>query len=72
MEKITCYKCGKSELLPKQNYKRDILFLYHQNEGRKPTCQKCAVELSKSGIIPCVNRYYHHIGSTCKICGMID
>lgn len=70
-ETIYCYKCGKSEKVDAK-VKRKILFLYHWNDGRKPTCTECSIVLSKEGKIPCVHRYGHHLGSTCDTCEQKD
>ena len=72
-ETIYCYICGKSEkVVRNMRNKRDILFLHHSGEGRKPTCTECSIVLSKEGKIPWVRRYWHHLGSTCGTCGLKD
>lgn len=68
-EYITCYKCGKKESTTKP-HERSILFLHHSGEGRKPTCKDCSIILSKEGLIECINTPWHHLGTTCKICGL--
>ena len=61
----TCYRCG---IVGEIAHNGGLLFT---GEDRQLCCDKCARELSKLGVINCINSHHHHLGTTCKTCGQV-